>query len=271
MWIPPVPWTAEYQQRRESTLRSLIADPDMLARFAAGAPLPPAYALGLDERCIELPWLLSQLPAGDALVLDAGSSLNNVVMLDQPLLGEKRLHIVTLAPERDSFWRRGISYIFEDLRALPFRDGIYDIVISVSTLEHVGCDNSFYGAPGAAEKLFDFPIAVREMSRVLRPGGLLLLTVPYGTYQFHGAFQQFDRSRLSIALNAFGPARVSERFYRYSASGWQLARDEDCSDAEYVAWVSELMRTGKKPDELHHEADYAAAARAVACVKLIKA
>ena len=75
-----------------------------------------------------------------------------------------------------------------------------------------------------------------------------------------------------MALTAFGDlASSSEQFYRYSGAGWQLARDEDCTTAEYVAWVAELMRTGRRPEEPRHEPDCAAAARAVACVKLVKA
>jgi len=167
-----------------------------------------------------------------------------------------------------------ISYLFEDLRALPVRDDFYDIVVSVSTLEHVGCNNTFYSAriPSADDRRDEFVLAAQEMARVLKPGGLLLLTVPYGRYQFHGAFQQFDRSRLSRAEEAFGNmASIAERFYRYSSAGWQLAQEGECADCEYVTWVAELMRTGQRPDSPAHEPDCAAAARAVACVKMIKA
>jgi len=100
---------------------------------------------------------------------------------------------------------------------------------------------------------------------------VFLLTVPYGTYQFHGAFQQFDRPRLSAAKAALGGmVDVSEVFYRYSSTGWQIASEEDCADCEYVAWVAELMRTGRWPEAPQLEPDYAAAARAVACVRLVK-
>ena len=267
----PLPWTAEYQERRDRTLRSMVGDSAVIEAFAHGRGLPASYGVGLDERCVELPWLLSQLPEGRCLVLDAGSSLNHALILDRPVLAEKRVHIVTLTPEADCYWTRGISYVFEDLRALPFLDGLYDVVVSISSLEHVGCDNSFYGSADVEQKVNDFPRAVREMSRVLRSGGLFLLTVPYGVYQFHGAFQQFDRTRLSMAEAAFdAAASLTERFYRYFADGWQIARDEDCRDAEYVGWVAEFMKTGRRPDELRHESDCAAASRGVACVRIIK-
>jgi len=37
---------------------------------------------------------------------------------------------------------KGISYIFEDLRESCFRDDYFDIVVSLSTIEHIGLDNT---------------------------------------------------------------------------------------------------------------------------------
>jgi len=129
-----VPWTVPYQELRDRTLAQAVRDPDLLARFSTGAALPDGYGRGLDERCIEYPWLVAHLSAGPSRVLDAGSTLNHAFLLELPVVAEKRLHIVTLAPEPDCFWQRGISYVFEDLRTLPFKDDFYDVVVCVSTL-----------------------------------------------------------------------------------------------------------------------------------------
>jgi SAM-dependent methyltransferase len=269
---PPIPWSTAYVEFRERALNEAVRDEELIARFVSGARLPDGHGRGLDERLVEFPWLLSQLPVGRSKLLDAGSSLNHEMLLDRPALAEKTLSIVTLAPEEHCFWQRGISYIFDDLRTLPFKDAAFDIVVSVSTLEHVGCDNTFYAGQATVERrLHDYVIASRELGRVLKPGGLLLLTVPYGVYEFHGTFQQFDRVRLSRAEDALGPmTSMSETFYRHFASGWQLTDADSCADARYVAWVSELMRTRVWPGDMPPEPDYAAAARAVACVRAIK-
>jgi SAM-dependent methyltransferase len=271
----PIPWTEPYQELRTRTLRAVTRDSGLLSAFAHARPLPDRYGVGLDERCVEYPWLLSQMPKGADRLLDAGSSLNHAFLVEHPLLAVKRLHITTLAPEPECFWQRGISYVFEDLRALPFSDDFYDIVVSLSTIEHVGCDNTYYTGmiPSVERNLDDFLLAASELGRVLKPGGLLLLTVPYGRYQFHGAFQQFDRRHLSnveAALSRRGLAIESESFYKYSAECSQLASDEECADCEYVEWVSALMRTGRWPAHPVLEPDYAAAARAAACVRMIK-
>ena len=107
--------------------------------------LPDGYGVDLDERIIEYPWLLSHLPSGPGLLLDAGSALNFRFLLDLPALAAKTVHICTLAPERQSFWELGISYTFQDLRRTCYRDAFFDHVVSLSTVEHIGLDNGrFY-------------------------------------------------------------------------------------------------------------------------------
>jgi len=217
--------------------------------------------------------MLAHVPPGSGRLLDAGSALNHEFLLEQDAIASKRVHIVTLAPESQCFWGRGVSYLFEDLRGLPFEDGTYDVVVCLSSLEHVGCDNRFYTgrASDADQKAETFQVAAREIGRVLKPGGVLLLTLPYGRFEHHGCFQQFDRHLLSRAETALGAmAVVEETFYRYSSECWQIARDEECADCEYVGSVAEFMRSGRWPEPRRHEPDHASAARAVACVKMVK-
>ena len=48
-------------------------------------------------------------------------------------------------PRSSSFPQLGVSYLYADLRELPLADATYDRVLSISTLEHVGMDTSYYG------------------------------------------------------------------------------------------------------------------------------
>lgn len=270
-----VPWSEGYDEVKERFLNDVLVSDELMTLFAAGAELPEGYGVGFDERCIEYPWLLTRFPTGPLRVLDAGSTLNYEFFLNRAVIAEKKLHVLTLAPEDKCFWKRGVSYLFEDLRAIPTRDAYYDVVACISTLEHVGCDNTFFTKDAAAHREArpdDFAAAMREMARVLRPGGTFFLTVPFGAYQFHGGFQQFDRSLLTRAVAAFGPAaRVVETFYRYTASGWNVAWAEECADCEFVKWLALAIATNTWPDVLPTEPDLAAAARAVACVQITKA
>jgi SAM-dependent methyltransferase len=61
----------------------------------------------------------------------------------------------------------GLRSVRADVRALPFPDGDFDLVVSNSTLDHF-------------ESLDDVALSLRELRRVLRPGGRLLLTLDNG-------------------------------------------------------------------------------------------
>ena len=265
-----VPWSPGYGIYKRHLITRALADETLLERFRRGDPLPSVYGVGVDERCVEYPWLLAHLHDGPEVLLDAGSTLNHDFIVDHPVFRRKVIHILTLVPEANCFWRTGISYLFHDLRDIPVRDAYYDTVACLSTLEHVGCDNTLYTRCSHDEhRPGDFVLAIQELRRVLKPGGTLLLTVPFGVYRYFGTFQQFDRKLLSRAIEAFGNAsEVTEIFYRYTADGWNVAGAEDCAECEYVEWINQPRN--QWPNPLPVEPDLAAAARSVACVRLIK-
>ena len=98
----------------------------------------------MDVRVVEIPWVLAHLNnQGGSSLLDAGSALNNEVVLSSTLLKNKKISILTLAPESQCYWNLGIAYIFGDLRNLDFRDNLFDSIICISTIEHVGMNNIY--------------------------------------------------------------------------------------------------------------------------------
>jgi SAM-dependent methyltransferase len=268
------PFGEAYRQAKWKIIGDAIADHSLVQRFAAAARLPRGFGIGIDERCVEYPWLFSRLSQGPERLLDAGSTFNHDPVITSAVLENKKLFILTLAPEANCFWRRGVSYLYADLRDVPIRDWFYDTIVCVSTLEHVGCDNRLItGNEAHREHLKDdFCLAMREMQRVLRPQGRLLLTVPYGAYRDFGVFQQFDRSLLSRAIEAFGKTvSARETFYRYDHEGWNVATASDCAASEYVGWAAAMWQGKPVPEPWPIEPDKAVAARAVACVELTKA
>ena len=257
--IPPqVPWEEHYVQSHQDFVAEVLDSPELIALFERGETLPKCYGIGLDERVIEYPWTFAQPLKGRAL--DAGSSLNHAHVLDRfrPRLGE--LQIVTLAPEDKSFPELGVSYVYADLRDLPFRDDYFNTIVSISTVDHIGMDNSQFGVE---ERMSDDPqgearMAVAELSRVIAPGGVMILTVPYGRRENFGHTRQLDRTELDELIETAGPSDVSVMVYRYGEQGWQLSSLEEAADARFHDYLGNAGPTE----------DLAAAARGVACLKL---
>jgi SAM-dependent methyltransferase len=132
-------------------------------------------------------------------------------------LGAEDLVGVDLADERGDI--PGLRPVRGDLRALPFADGAFDLAHCISTIEHVGWDNTVYGS--AAERDDSgMERALRELRRVLAPGGRLLITVPTGLAEHHGWFVQQPASAW-LALFARAGLRAREHeVYELGRGGW---------------------------------------------------
>lgn len=189
------PWRYGYSEYKALYLRNVLNDDALMQTFRAGEPLPPGYGFRLDERVLEIPWALAHLTNQTGRLLDAGSSLNHEFVLKARALANLKTTIVTLSPEGAAYWNLGVSYLFGDLRNLDFRHEWFDAITCISTIEHVGMDNSMYTDKADAAKsgeTNDFLRAIRELKRVLKLGGALYMTFPFGKYENHGFFQQFD-------------------------------------------------------------------------------
>jgi SAM-dependent methyltransferase len=183
-------------------------------------------------------------------------------VLDRLLPEVDELTICTLAPEERSFPERGVSYVYADLRALPFRDAWFDVVVSVSTLEHVGMDVTRWGADSATARDpgAELEVALSELRRVTRPGGRLLITVPYGARQDMGWMRQFDRDDVEQLISTVAPSAHELAVFAYDRSGWRRSSLEEAGGARY--------RVDNRPADDPAREDLAAAARAVACLEL---
>lgn len=258
-----IPWSPGYKQYRYGLLSAIPQDKELLALFVQGKQLPDGYGIGLDERIVEYPWLLSRLSLDGGLILDGGSVLNYPYLLDAPQLSGNRLVILTLAPESTMEKRQNVSYMFGDLRETIFRDNAFDAIVSISTLEHVGMDNAkLYTSDSAYVESApeDCLKVIREFHRILKPGGKFYMTVPYGKPQNLGWLHQFDMAKIDGVVSVFGGKLLSQVFYQYDSSGWQVSDQERAAQCEYFD-----VHSASAPAE-----DLAAAARAVVCLEFMK-
>lgn len=254
-----IPWSAGYADYRDDRVVEVLNSAQYLDRFRNSSDLPPRFGEQLDERIIEYPWTFARLDPSASLLLDAGSALNHEFLISTSGLRRKKIVFYTLSPE--TYYRASnLSYVFGDLRDTILRDATFHEIVCISTLEHIGMDNSklYTSDPRLNEhEPTDYQRVMREFHRILAPGGRLIVTVPFGRPQSLSWLQVFDGQLLDAAVSSFSGELLNSAFYQYTTGGWILSDRSRCSDCEYFDVHSQ--RTAP---------DGAAAARAVACLEL---
>jgi len=261
-----IPWSEGYHDYKFKMLYENIRDVDLLKSFR-NKKLPNGYGKGLDERIVEIPWVIDNVSNNKTKFLDAGSSFNFDHIVSLQKLEDKDLTIFTFDPETNNFASKRISYVYEDLRELPFKDSYFDEIASISTIEHVDMDNSIYGWNQNnahihnQNKSYEYLKVIHELNRVLKPNGSLLITFPFGKFENHGFFQQFDDEMLLKITDILGGSGEYELdFFKYTPKGWEFCNQNDCKDI-----VSYNPHTGKGKLD-----DGAAHCRSVCCIKFKK-
>jgi SAM-dependent methyltransferase len=187
------------------------------ARRAGLRPRRLQGPAGTDERVIEIPWVLARLRQGR--VLEVGHAFAEPAYL-AALVAERPGELVGVdLAEREV---EGMETAHGDVRSLPFPERSFDQVLLVSTLEHVGADNSIYGLPGEPDAAGRLE-ALRELRRVLRPDGSLLVTVPLGEPGDHGWFRQDDVRGWTRLYARAGFFVEEQEAYELAEEGWRAA------------------------------------------------
>jgi O-antigen chain-terminating methyltransferase len=203
-------------------------DEAIRAALAGGGPArfleAPAEA---GERAIEIPWALSRL-GGAERVLDLGTANAEPAYLAALLAAAPPKLVGADLAEAEV---PGLETVVADVRRLPFEDGAFDLVLCVSTLEHVGRDNRVYGVDAAREGGIDE--ALEELRRVLERRGRLVVTVPCGERQEHDWFVQDEPDAWNRRFLAAGFAVLGQETYERQPAGWRAAEAFDPSGVRY--------------------------------------
>jgi SAM-dependent methyltransferase len=201
---------------------------------------------GIDERAIEIPWVLTRY-GGEPRVLDIGSANAERSYLDA-LLGLAPAAIgVDVAPAEIP----GMDLRVGDLRRLPFPSHSFDAVFCISTLEHVGSSQEPYGVepdPGAG----GIPEALTEIHRVLSVSGYALITVPCGREEDHGWFVQHDRAGWNRLFEAADLFVSDQELYELRPEGWQTGRDDTAGYAARGPGASAVLCSELRSGRLRH-------------------
>lgn len=191
-----------------------------------------------NERVVEVPWLLDRVAsAAPRRILDVGAA----DALYAPALIASGAD-VTLLDIRPFVGPPGARIAIGPAQAMPDSwASAFDLVICLSTLDHIGLDA--YGQIAAPRALAE---VARELWRVTAPGGRLLLSAPVGRDQLtthpDGGQRVFGHAALWALFPAARWSVEHVRLWRWDGDAYAPARTWDSvADAAYLGWRAEAV------------------------------
>lgn len=158
-------------------------------------------------------------------VLDVGASSRSVILRWLDRLGFQELHACDLREEKRKYQNTRIKFSKQDLTNTSYPDNYFQAITSVSVIEH--------GVP--LDKY------VREMARLLKPGGLLLTSTDYwsGYIDCKGIYPYGD---LMPEMKVFQPFEIEQFCALAKSVGLSLRRPLDLSTTEKSVYWERVDR-----------------------------
>jgi O-antigen chain-terminating methyltransferase len=173
--------------------------------------LPP------DSRIVEDSFVFSKLlTMSPRRVLDVGCVARHNYISPSLAMNNWDVYGIDIRTEWE-FHHPNFHFIQKDVRQSGFSDGYFDLIICISAMEHIGL-LGYYGnqlkiSEGDAE-------AMKEMERILRRKGTLLLTVPFcDDYLERAGARVYDHARLHGMMNGM---RINDSviYHQDKKGGW---------------------------------------------------
>lgn len=180
-----------------------------------------AYSLAGD-RDIEWSWMVSQMPAGPGEALDfgpGGSSLG--------LVAARRGFNVLAVDLGSISWPYAhprLRFVQGDILKLPLPGNNFDLVMNCSTVEHVGLVGRYSVTESKPEGDLE---AMRLLRELMKPGGIMLLTIPVGRDAvFIPLHRVYGARRLPRLLDGY-VIESEEYWVKNTQKEWALTDKED--------------------------------------------
>ncbi len=147
------------------------------------------------DRAIEYPWMIENINIKEGKLLDIGSTTCD--MLSALLPSSLEIHGINLNPKTIN--NKNIQFFTGDIRKTDYSDNYFDCITCISTLEHIGVSGRY----GSDDDQQGDIKAIKEMKRILKPGGELLITVPYGIKDVLPINKLYNKNRLDKLFKNF--------------------------------------------------------------------
>ena len=128
------------------------------------------------DREIEWSWVAARIPQGSGEAIDFGCGQSPLGLVAAH--AGFRVTAVDLGEVAWPYRHERLKFLQGDILELPLEEARFDLAINCSAIEHVG----IAGRYGVTEGHADGDLAAMARLRsLLRPGGLMLLTIPVGS------------------------------------------------------------------------------------------
>ncbi len=187
-----------------------------------------------DERLIEIPWIVKELKKCKGNLLDVGSTLNYDYIL-KSITNLNKIFINTLFPEKKNYNNKSVNYLYEDICKNSLKEKYFDNITCISTLEHIGFDNSHYNYNSKLKKKFKFNkfkylLALINIKKLLKKKGNFFITIPFGKKKIYKNLQQFNSLDLKKIFKIFKNFKKKVIFYRFINGKWIQSNEIDCKN-----------------------------------------
>lgn len=157
-------------------------------------PKPPNLA---GDRHVEYSWIAAHVPQGpgQALEFGCGQSFLSLIAANRGF----SVTAIDLTPVQWFYVHPSLTFVQKDLFEVGLKPSSVDLILNCSAIEHVGLGRygDIEGSNGDLE-------AMRLMRRILKPGGLMLLTIPVGVDAVHQPLHRvYGTERLPRLLEGY--------------------------------------------------------------------
>lgn len=197
------------------------------------------------DRYVELPFAVNNLPKPPAKILDVGcvGSFFPLILAGfgyEVSAIDLREYSITNKIKFNNF-----SYYNYSITKTDFPDNNFDAITVISTLEHVGLKGR-YGVN--KEDSFADVSALNEMKRILKPGGMIIITVPFGKAKTLGSnCRIYDSERVKKIASGLEVMKI-EYYKQDNDDDWCACSREDAEvvDATIHRYPLCLLKLIKK-------------------------
>ncbi len=177
------------------------------------------------DRDLEYPWVIKNVDITSGKLLDIGSTIGQ--MLYDVLPKEIEINAINLNAQKDV---PNVTQYEGDIRGTDIKSENFDIITCISTLEHIGVEGR-YKVVGDDDGDIK---AMKEMHRLLKKNGKLILTVPYGAKDVLPINKLYNKERMKKLFKGYEV--VNEEYLKYNSKHgiWLTVSEQEAAETDWL-------------------------------------